>query len=184
MLLLFVIVLSELSHGSVGLYPQESESRIVFDLSGVWNFRVSTSPNQGFNEKWYTKALAEVPHLKFTDTNRIIPCYCRPVRLLTWPYHLATMTSHKNKASEITLVGSGMTEHSISNQEELPTNGSIWDLKECITIVWWWVTCIQLNHVCAYVRTHTHTHARVHTHTHTHTQTHIHTQSGCLAILL
>ena len=59
-LLLVIAMLSELVYSSAGLYPQESESRIVFDLSGVWNFRVSSSPNQGFDGKWYTKALSEV----------------------------------------------------------------------------------------------------------------------------
>lgn len=58
-ILLTIAVLNELSYSSLGLYPQESESRIVFDLSGIWNFRISTSPNQGFDEKWYLKPLSE-----------------------------------------------------------------------------------------------------------------------------
>ena len=63
--LLIVAIICELSYSSAGLYPQESESRIVFDLSGVWNFRASSSPNEGFDEKWYTKALSEVPYSAF-----------------------------------------------------------------------------------------------------------------------
>lgn len=64
-LLVVIAILSELSCSSLGLYPQESESRIVFDLSGIWNFRVSSSPNQGFDEKWYLKALSEVSRVIF-----------------------------------------------------------------------------------------------------------------------
>lgn len=61
-LFLAIAVLSGLTSIAAGLYPQESESRIVIDLGGVWNFRVSSSPNQGFDEKWYMQALSEVPH--------------------------------------------------------------------------------------------------------------------------
>ena len=59
-LLLAIAMLSELGVSSAGLYPQESESRIVFDLSGVWNFRVSSSPNEGFDKRWYMRPLSEV----------------------------------------------------------------------------------------------------------------------------
>nr|CAB3251424.1 beta-glucuronidase-like [Phallusia mammillata] len=43
------------------LYPRESESRDVKDLSGRWKFRMdnSTDRKQGFTDKWWTKPLSE-----------------------------------------------------------------------------------------------------------------------------
>lgn len=69
--LLMAVVSSDLIRNTVaGLYPQESESRIIVDLAGIWNFRVSTDPDQGFNEKWYMQPLSEVT-LSYPDT-----CLC------------------------------------------------------------------------------------------------------------
>ena len=44
------------------LYPRESESREVKDLSGIWNFRADTSRDRhaGFEEKWFSKPLSQV----------------------------------------------------------------------------------------------------------------------------
>jgi len=44
------------------LYPQESESRDVRSLDGVWNFRLSpeTDPLTGFRERWFQKDLSQV----------------------------------------------------------------------------------------------------------------------------
>ncbi|KAF3706675.1 Beta-glucuronidase [Channa argus] len=43
------------------LFPRESSSREVKDLSGLWNFRADKSPNrnQGFAKAWYSSRLAE-----------------------------------------------------------------------------------------------------------------------------
>ncbi|XP_054610990.1 beta-glucuronidase isoform X2 [Dunckerocampus dactyliophorus] len=43
------------------LYPRESSSREVKDLSGLWSFRADKSPNrnQGFERAWYKHRLAE-----------------------------------------------------------------------------------------------------------------------------
>ena len=155
-ILLTIAVLNELSYSSLGLYPQESESRIVFDLSGIWNFRISTSPNQGFDEKWYLKPLSEVSGviIKFTDITRIIPCYYRLVRLLTWLFRPATMISLRIRVLETTLVGFGMIACSSSSLEERPTNDCTWDLKESITIAWWWVL---VKYTFLYTHTHAHT---------------------------
>jgi hypothetical protein len=44
------------------LYPQESETRDVRSLDGIWNFRVSpeTDPLTGFRERWFQKDLSQV----------------------------------------------------------------------------------------------------------------------------
>jgi hypothetical protein len=44
------------------LYPQESESRDVRSLDGIWNFRLSpeTDPLTGFRERWFQKDLSQV----------------------------------------------------------------------------------------------------------------------------
>lgn len=43
------------------LYPQDSETREVRKLDGVWNFRVSPSdPEIGFKEFWYKYDLSKV----------------------------------------------------------------------------------------------------------------------------
>lgn len=44
------------------LFPRESSSREVKDLSGLWDFRADTSPsrNQGFERAWYKSRLAQV----------------------------------------------------------------------------------------------------------------------------
>ncbi|MFH1762541.1 MAG: sugar-binding domain-containing protein, partial [bacterium] len=39
------------------LYPRESETREVKDLSGVWRFKVDRK-EQGFTKKWYAKPLS------------------------------------------------------------------------------------------------------------------------------
>jgi hypothetical protein len=44
------------------LYPQESESRDVRSLDGIWNFRLSpeTDPLTGFRDRWFQKDLSQV----------------------------------------------------------------------------------------------------------------------------
>lgn len=51
-----------------GLFPQESESREMKVLDGIWDFRAdnSTSRNQGLEEKWYSKRLKKVKLLLST----------------------------------------------------------------------------------------------------------------------
>ncbi|KAK3595798.1 hypothetical protein CHS0354_025436 [Potamilus streckersoni] len=41
------------------LYPRSSESRSLFNLDGMWNFRVDASPsrNDSFDKKWYLQPL-------------------------------------------------------------------------------------------------------------------------------
>ncbi|XP_061658737.1 beta-glucuronidase isoform X1 [Syngnathoides biaculeatus] len=47
--------------GAGMLFPRESPSREVKDLSGLWSFRADKSPNrnQGFEKAWYKSRLAE-----------------------------------------------------------------------------------------------------------------------------
>ena len=47
---------------SLALFPQESESREVKLLTGLWDFRMdnSSARNAGFHNKWYQKSLKEV----------------------------------------------------------------------------------------------------------------------------
>ncbi|XP_077360838.1 beta-glucuronidase [Festucalex cinctus] len=47
--------------GTGMLFPRESSSREVKDLSGLWSFRADESPNrnQGFEKAWYKSRLAE-----------------------------------------------------------------------------------------------------------------------------
>jgi len=44
------------------LFPRESSSREVKELSGLWSFRADKSPdrNQGFDKAWYKSRLREV----------------------------------------------------------------------------------------------------------------------------
>lgn len=44
------------------LFPRESESRQIKDLSGLWSFRADKSQNRnaGFEEKWYEQELSKV----------------------------------------------------------------------------------------------------------------------------
>ena len=63
-----VVVLCYVGTPSSGLlYPSESESREVKDLSGRWNFVIdnSTNRNEGFENKWWSKPLVE-------SSNRVI----------------------------------------------------------------------------------------------------------------
>ncbi|XP_024082283.1 beta-glucuronidase isoform X2 [Cimex lectularius] len=39
------------------LYPRESENREVKSLNGVWKFRLSKYPNEGYNKHWYSYPL-------------------------------------------------------------------------------------------------------------------------------
>ncbi|XP_077970583.1 beta-glucuronidase-like [Styela clava] len=45
------------------LYPRESETRTIKDLSGKWKFRIDDSPSrhQSFDEKWWNLTLANFP---------------------------------------------------------------------------------------------------------------------------
>nr|CAD7394812.1 unnamed protein product [Timema cristinae] len=60
LLLRFGVTLARISSGGI-LYPQESESRDVRTLDGVWNFRLSpeSDPLVGFREHWYNKELRQ-----------------------------------------------------------------------------------------------------------------------------
>ena len=48
------------------LFPRDSESREVKDLSGFWNFRADMSENRnaGFEQSWFAKPLWQVRNLK------------------------------------------------------------------------------------------------------------------------
>ncbi|XP_021938962.1 beta-glucuronidase [Zootermopsis nevadensis] len=51
---------SRANNGGI-LYPQESESRDVRSLDGLWNFRLSPEPDPltGFRERWFQKDLSQ-----------------------------------------------------------------------------------------------------------------------------
>lgn len=53
------------------LFPRDSESREVKDLSGFWNFRADMSANRnaGFEQSWFAKPLWQV-------INFIFPLVC------------------------------------------------------------------------------------------------------------
>ena len=57
--------LNEVSNQTGMLYPRESESRQIKELGGLWVFRADMSSNRsaGFEEKWYSRALAQVCYL-------------------------------------------------------------------------------------------------------------------------
>lgn len=57
--IVLLCILLLVSEGTSLLYPRESESRELKDLSGRWTFRVddSSDRNQGFREQWWTKPL-------------------------------------------------------------------------------------------------------------------------------
>lgn len=58
------------------LFPRESSSREVKDLSGLWDFRADKSPNrnQGFDRAWYKSRLAQV---RGTANNRAAHFVCK-----------------------------------------------------------------------------------------------------------
>jgi hypothetical protein len=62
--LVLLMVYGAVSRTNTGgiLYPQESESRDVRSLDGIWNFRLSpeTDPLTGFRERWFQKDLSQV----------------------------------------------------------------------------------------------------------------------------
>ncbi|XP_019714298.1 beta-glucuronidase [Hippocampus comes] len=61
-LCLFAVLPSSFCQPGMGmLFPRESSSREVKDLSGLWSFRADKSPNrkQGFEKSWYKSRLAE-----------------------------------------------------------------------------------------------------------------------------
>jgi len=49
------------------LFPRDSESREVKDLSGFWNFRADMSKNRnaGFEQSWFAKPLWQVTNFSF-----------------------------------------------------------------------------------------------------------------------
>nr|CAD7195018.1 unnamed protein product [Timema douglasi] len=57
----FCVLLGSAVITSALLYPQESETREVKPLDGVWKFRLSPpdKPDQGFDEEWYNNELKE-----------------------------------------------------------------------------------------------------------------------------
>ncbi|XP_074529172.1 beta-glucuronidase [Halichoeres trimaculatus] len=58
---LFLVTDGGSSLDSGMLFPRETSSREVKELSGLWDFRADRSPNrsQGFDEAWYKRRLAE-----------------------------------------------------------------------------------------------------------------------------
>ncbi|KAK7087445.1 beta-glucuronidase-like [Littorina saxatilis] len=58
-LVLSSLVLSALCNGI--LYPRDSESRMIKNLDGMWNFRAddSSDRNQSFHDKWWTNPLSD-----------------------------------------------------------------------------------------------------------------------------
>ena len=70
------------------LYPRESESREVKDISGLWSFRAdnSTNRNLGFEKEWWQKPLQQVPNpastgilISFVNTNYFFMCPKRAI---------------------------------------------------------------------------------------------------------
>nr|CAD7459936.1 unnamed protein product [Timema tahoe] len=57
----FCVLLGSAAISSALLYPQESETREVKTLDGIWKFRLSppNKPDQGFDEEWYGNELKE-----------------------------------------------------------------------------------------------------------------------------
>ena len=63
---LFLLIQLICTRHVVGLlFPRESESRDMKDLSGRWKFRVddSTDRNQSFREQWWEKPLHASGHV-------------------------------------------------------------------------------------------------------------------------
>lgn len=61
-ILLFLVLVCQAGQPSDGLlFPRESESREIKDLSGLWNFKVdnSTGRKVGFEEEWWLKPLCQ-----------------------------------------------------------------------------------------------------------------------------
>ena len=61
-ILLFLVLVWQAGQPSDGLlFPRESESREIKDLSGLWNFKVdnSTGRKVGFEEEWWLKPLCQ-----------------------------------------------------------------------------------------------------------------------------
>lgn len=57
----FLLAVEKISADGI-LYPQDSETRQLINLDGLWNFRAAdrTNQNQGFEEEWYTMPLKQV----------------------------------------------------------------------------------------------------------------------------
>lgn len=82
------------------LFPRDSESRQVKDLSGFWNFRADMSANRnaGFEQNWFAKPLWQVKtEIEFSIIQELIihtskavknvkeavlSCLCRSVSLI------------------------------------------------------------------------------------------------------
>ena len=41
------------------LYPVMTESRMLFDLSGIWTFKTENEEGEGKREQWYASPLSE-----------------------------------------------------------------------------------------------------------------------------
>jgi len=52
-ILVLVAFVAEVYSDSLALYPQQSETRQVQSLDGVWNFKLGKSASNGFTEKWF-----------------------------------------------------------------------------------------------------------------------------------
>lgn len=62
------------------LFPQESPSREVKELNGLWTFRAdfSLNRNQGFDQFWFKRPLAEVHKtLTHNTLNTALTLQCR-----------------------------------------------------------------------------------------------------------
>lgn len=51
------------------LYPVLTQSRLLSDLSGVWNFKLDNG--KGFEEKWYEKPLKDADTMPVRPPDRL-----------------------------------------------------------------------------------------------------------------
>ena len=60
--ILILLFISSNTRCEALLFPQQSESRLIQDLGGLWSFRIdnSFSRNEGFKYQWWNKRLHEV----------------------------------------------------------------------------------------------------------------------------
>lgn len=65
---LVMMLMASTVAGKGVLYPMDSESRSVYFLDGVWNFRPAneSDPDVGHREGWYKQELKKVSVLLFS----------------------------------------------------------------------------------------------------------------------
>ena len=68
LILAVFLFITLIDRGRCILFPRESESRELKDISGLWNFRADNSSNRnlGFEKEWWQKPLRQVVKVKFT----------------------------------------------------------------------------------------------------------------------